>query len=111
MKRSLLVVLHGKQAGNLDVRRAVSAARYRGHRVEVRVTWEAGDAARIVREAIAMSIDTVIAGGGDGTINEVTQLVAADAAAKVSLGFLPLGTANDFAIRRASRLSPKPLCS
>lgn len=108
MKRSLLVVLHGKQAGNLDVRRAVSAVRNRGHRVEVRVTWEAGDAARIVREAIAMSIDTVIAGGGDGTINEVTQtLVATNAAAKVSLGFLPLGTANDFAHSTGIPLEPE----
>ena len=98
MKRSLLIVLHGKQAGNAQVRTAVADARSRGHRVEVRTTWEPGDAARMVHEAVAMSVETVVAGGGDGTINEVTQaLVAADGAAKPSLGILPLGTANDFA--------------
>ncbi len=107
VKRSLLVVLHGKQAGNAKVRMAVAAVRDSGHRVEVRVTWEPGDSARMVQEAIALSIETVVAGGGDGTINEVTQAVlAADAADRISLGILPLGTANDFAHSAGIPLEP-----
>jgi lipid kinase YegS len=109
LNRSLLIVLHGKQAGNAAVRKAVAAVRDSGHRVEVRVTWESGDVARLVREAIAMSVDTVVAGGGDGTINEVTQaLIASDSAANPSLGILPLGTANDFARSTGIRLEPEP---
>ena len=46
-----------------------------GHRVEVRVTWEPGDATRLTAEAVAQAaqgnIDCIVAGGGDGTINEV----------------------------------------
>lgn len=74
----------------------MEAARERGSRVEVRVTWEAGDAQRFAREAAAEGVDRVIAGGGDGTINEVLRgLLEADF--RGVLGVLPLGTANDFA--------------
>jgi diacylglycerol kinase family enzyme len=38
----------------------------------VRVTYEAGDVDRLVAEALALrSADSLIAAGGDGTINEV----------------------------------------
>ena len=99
MKRSLLVVLHGKQASNLEVRNAVGVLRSDGHQVDVRVTWGSGDAARFVGEAITMGVDSVIAGGGDGTVNEVTHALVSHAgrAKQPSLGILPLGTANDFA--------------
>jgi diacylglycerol kinase family enzyme len=43
-------------------------------------------------------IDCIVAGGGDGTINEVfAAAYAARLPAECSLGILPLGTANDFA--------------
>jgi len=108
VKRSLLIALHGKQAGNTAVQKAVAAVRDAGHKVEVRVTWEPGDVARFVLEAIAMAADSVVAGGGDGTINEVTQaLVASDVTANLSLGVLPLGTANDFAHSTGIPLDPE----
>ena len=109
MKRSLLVVLHGKQASNLEVRNAVAALRSAGHQVDVQVTWESGDVARFVGEAITMGIETVVAGGGDGTVNEVTHaLVARKGNAKEpSLGILPLGTANDFAHSAGIPVAPE----
>ncbi|MGD9644800.1 MAG: lipid kinase YegS [Pirellulales bacterium] len=112
MSRSLFVVLHGKQAGNPQVREAVAAVRQAGHRVDVRVTWEAGDAPRMVREAVANHVDTVVAGGGDGTINQVVDaLVCAGgdsigADERPALGILPLGTANDFAHANEIPLDP-----
>ncbi len=43
-------------------------------------------------------IDCIVAGGGDGTINEVfAAAYAAGLPGECSLGVLPLGTANDFA--------------
>ena len=98
--RHLLLVLNGKAAGDDAVRSAVAAARDAGNRVDVRVTWEAGDAERYVAEAIAGGIQTVVAGGGDGTLSEVATTLAhrAEAAAALpTLALLPLGTANDFA--------------
>ncbi len=66
------------------------------------MTWEAGDAARLTAEAIADAgggkIDCIVAGGGDGTINEVfAAAFSAGLPDKCSLGVLPVGTANDFA--------------
>jgi len=94
------LILNGKSAGDDRVRDAVAALRDAGVRLDVRVTWESGDAERYVAEAIADGVDTVIAGGGDGTLSEVaTTLAYRNEAADVlpSLGLLPLGTANDFA--------------
>jgi lipid kinase YegS len=94
------LILNGKSAGDDAVRDAVDAMRERGVALDVRVTWEAGDAERHVAEAIERGVDTVIAGGGDGTLSEVAATLAHrdDAAdALPALGLLPLGTANDFA--------------
>jgi diacylglycerol kinase family enzyme len=42
--------------------------------------------------------DTLVAGGGDGTLNElVAALLKHDAPAHISVAQLPLGTANDLA--------------
>jgi lipid kinase YegS len=97
------IILHGKAAGNARVRAAVQTLRHAGHFVEVRVTWEAGDATRLTAEAVAdagaaAKINSIVAGGGDGTINEVfAAAYAAGLPAGCCLAVLPLGTANDFA--------------
>jgi lipid kinase YegS len=92
------LILNGKKADRTDVRDAVNAVRAAGHTIDVRVTWERGDALRLVAEAARDGISRVIAGGGDGSVNEAANgLLALDAAARPSLGILPLGTANDFA--------------
>jgi len=106
------LILNGKATGNEDVREAVAALRERGVQLEVRVTWESGDAERYVAEAIAHGVDTIIAAGGDGTLSEVAETLAhrAEAAdALPSLGLLPLGTANDFAT--AAEIPDEPLAA
>lgn len=62
----------------------------------VRMTKRKGDAARLARSAIRKGFDYIIAAGGDGTLNEVINGVAAKAG-KIQVGLLPLGTGNDFA--------------
>lgn len=98
--RPAILVLHGKVAMRDDVRAAVQAMRGEGHALEVRVTWEGGDAARLARAAVVSGAELVIAGGGDGTVNEVAggMLDAARSAPMpAALAILPLGTANDLA--------------
>jgi lipid kinase YegS len=94
------LILNGKSAGDDALRDAVSTLRGRGIALDVRVTWEAGDAERYVSEAIADGADTLIAAGGDGTLSEVAATLAhrdEPAARLPMLGLVPLGTANDFA--------------
>lgn len=91
-----LLVLHGKQALNEEVRFAVKEWRALGRELAVRVTWEPGDTRRIVHEAVAAGYRTLVAGGGDGTLHEVVQALL-ETGVDASLALLPLGTANDFA--------------
>ena len=100
-----LLILHGKQAANDEVRAAVLATREAGRALDVRVTWEGSDARRLVEEGLAAGYTTLIAGGGDGTVRDVAEaLVQADG--KASLAILPLGTANDFARAAGVPLEP-----
>ncbi len=102
-----LLILNGKGAGNEELRQAVTRLREEQITLYVRVTWEHGDAARYVAEAAQLGVGTVVAGGGDGTINEVAAaLVQLPAHNRPALGILPLGTANDFAM--ACNIPPSP---
>lgn len=104
------LILNGKSAGDDDLREAVGALREDGIMLDVRVTWEDGDAERYVAEAIRDGVDTVIAAGGDGTLSEVATTLAhrdEPADALPSLGLVPLGTANDFAT--AAGIPDEPL--
>jgi lipid kinase YegS len=104
-ERRALLILHGKQAQNEEVRAAVRMRREDGWELAVRVTWEQGDARRLVADALAEGFPIIVAGGGDGTLREVAEAML-DAPSAASLALLPLGTANDFA--RAAGVSLVP---
>ncbi|MCU1716565.1 lipid kinase YegS [Pseudomonas sp. 5P_3.1_Bac2] len=104
-ERRALLILHGKQALNPEVRSAVEARREQGWQLDVRVTWEGGDAQRLVNEGLAAGYPVIIAGGGDGTLRDVAEAMAL-AEAKASLALLPLGTANDFSRAAGVALEP-----
>lgn len=107
MKRVRLV-LNGKSAGDAGVRAAVAELRAAGQPLEVRCTWEGGDAERFVREAVADGVDVLVAGGGDGTLHEIVNAVMKlGAASRIAIAVLPLGTANDFARGCGIPLSPR----
>ncbi|HEL3865177.1 lipid kinase YegS [Stenotrophomonas sp. B2] len=94
------LILNGKSAGNDELRDAVHHWRERGVQLEVRVTWEEGDAERYVAEAIDHGVDVIVAAGGDGTLSAVAETLAhrdESADALPSLALVPMGTANDFA--------------
>lgn len=92
------LILNGKKAELPEIRTAVSDLRTQGHTVEVRVTWEQGDVHRLVREAANEGIPRIVAGGGDGTVNEIADaIIKLETAERPEVAILPLGTANDFA--------------
>lgn len=73
-------------------------------RAVFRRTSQAGDALRFAREAAEEGFDTVIAAGGDGTVNAVVNGIAGR---PVTLGILPLGTMNVFATELGIPRNPK----
>ena len=103
------LILNGKSAGGQELRAAVAALRSTGLQLDVRVTWEAGDVERQVAEAIVDGVDTLVAAGGDGTLNGVAWALARreePADVLPALGLIPMGTANDFAM--AARIPVGP---
>ena len=104
-ERKAWLILHGKQALNEEVRAAVNGLRERGWDLAVRLTWEGGDAERLVGEGLAAGYSTLIAGGGDGTLRDVVEALV-KAQSDASLALLPLGTANDFAHAAGIPLTP-----
>ncbi len=92
------IILNGKKAGLNEVRSAVSILRRESSAIEVRVTWEHGDAERFVKEASQEGVQRIVAAGGDGTLNEIVNGIAKlESNKRPELAIMPLGTANDFA--------------
>ena len=96
--RWIRIVINGKAAADPLLRTAIAQVRDEGHRIEVRVTWEGGDAARYAAESAAEGVQVVVAAGGDGTVNEVASgLLSGSDSSKTAMAVIPYGTANDFA--------------
>jgi diacylglycerol kinase (ATP) len=66
--------------------------------VEVVFTQGDGDAEGAAQQALSDGCSAIVVAGGDGTLNEVVNGIAAvDALEAVHFGIVPLGTGNDFA--------------
>lgn len=74
--------------------KAEKAMRAAGYNVDVRFTTCRGEATRFAAEAVAKGYDSVIAAGGDGTINETAQALCGTA---VKFGIIPAGSGNGLA--------------
>jgi len=81
------------------------ASRFRSHpdlprgQIVLLATAAAGDARRLAAKAVREGFRTIIAAGGDGTVNEVLNGICdvPDGLKVARLGLLPLGTVNVFA--------------
>ncbi len=100
-------VVNGRFAASPELRSEVSRLRDEGVRVEVRVTWEAGDARRWAIDGADAGADVVVGCGGDGTVSEVAHALAAAEHAP-ALAIVPLGTANAFAAAAGIPLNDIP---
>lgn len=100
----LLVILNpnaakGKTAGKQEeIVRHLSAG---GFSCTVARTGKEGDASRLAYEATVSGIPTVVAAGGDGTVNEIADgMLRASRERNLptpTLGIVPIGRGNDFA--------------
>lgn len=68
----------------------------RGIKPDVAQTEAAADAIRLAREGASAGYRTIIAAGGDGTVNEVANGIITSGV-DVEMGIIPVGRGNDFA--------------
>jgi diacylglycerol kinase (ATP) len=92
--KSLIVLISNPTAKKASERKVALASYYlqsKGFEVEVFFTEKKGDAEKLARKAARKSPHLIIAGGGDGTINEVINGIAGT---DIPLALMPLGTTN-----------------
>jgi diacylglycerol kinase (ATP) len=77
-----------------SVEDAAAVLREAGVEAEILSTHGPGTAGELAQQAVTDGCDTVLACGGDGTVNEVLQTLVGGTAA---LGVVPMGTANALA--------------
>lgn len=89
----------GTASDREPLERLQTLLREAGHDLHVDETASRGDAEHFARHAAHSGSDLVIAAGGDGTLNEVLNGVAAvdGGLSACAIGILPAGTGNDFA--------------
>jgi YegS/Rv2252/BmrU family lipid kinase len=90
-----LTIIFNPEAGSANrprrLTRLISYLEQMGHFVTIYNTTSPGDATRLARQAIEEGTETVVAFGGDGTVNEVIQGMTGSA---VPLAVYPAGTTN-----------------
>lgn len=90
----ILVILNPSARGD-RAKSMVEAIRALSIRAVVRVTTAPGDAEAMAERGIAQGYKTIVAAGGDGTVNEVVNGIGDG---NVTFGVLPIGTMNVFAL-------------
>ncbi|MDO4722664.1 diacylglycerol/lipid kinase family protein [Porphyromonas circumdentaria] len=75
---------------------ALLASAYQDREEELFLTYTKGEghAAKVIKEAMKYGLDSVIAVGGDGTINEIASTLSGT---EVKLGIIPRGSGNGLA--------------
>jgi diacylglycerol kinase family enzyme len=92
------LLLHKKSCSRPGVKKAIKSVQGKGIDISVRIPWGSKDQNAFIKQAAKEGITRFIAGGGDGTLNGVVNaLMKKKRFRRISLGIMPLGTANDFA--------------
>ncbi|HYQ48776.1 MAG TPA: diacylglycerol kinase family protein, partial [Thermodesulfovibrionales bacterium] len=91
--RSLIIISNpaSRTFSPAKIKRAERLLQEHGFRTEVRFTEHRGHATVLARDALREEPYSIIAAGGDGTINEVVNGMAKSG---IPLGILPMGTTN-----------------
>lgn len=98
MNKKLLFIINpvsGKAKARTVLMDILSVFTSHGFLPTVHITRRQGDA-RAITATLAPEFDRVVCCGGDGTLNEVISGVM-DAGTETPIGYIPLGSTNDFA--------------
>ncbi|HUB67106.1 MAG TPA: diacylglycerol kinase family protein [Candidatus Methylacidiphilales bacterium] len=91
MNRICIIINPAARGARARLRRLEGLAR----EAVIKTTGAPGDAEAQAERAVEQGYETIVAAGGDGTINEVVNGIGL---APVTLGILPMGTVNVFAL-------------
>ncbi len=95
--RKILLIINrnaGQKEGAHVIEVVVPFLEANGFQVEYSYTNHSGHATEIALEASKIGFDTIVAVGGDGTVNEVAQALIGT---KIPMGIIPLGSGNGLA--------------
>ena len=109
-KRNKTLVIINPRAGKLKTKRQLFSITddlsVGGHEVTVYTTTCRGDATKLAYN-LGKSYDSIVCRGGDGTLNEVVNgVMKLDEDKRPPIGYVPSGSANDFA--RSLNISSNP---
>lgn len=86
----------GREAFKESLAEVLERLEVGGYITSTHATTCAGDATQAAAKACNLGFDLIVAAGGDGTVNEVVNGMAAYDE-RPALGIIPMGTVNDFA--------------
>ena len=97
------LVLFNPNSGRADAANVIRRHLADQPQVTIYETSSSDDAVRSARQAVHEGVQLIVAAGGDGTVNSVANGIVTGVdevgkAVDVTMGIVPLGTANDFAL-------------
>lgn len=101
MKDNILLIINpnaSKGKGRKKANKIKDLFALHGRRCAIAYTSGRGHAEKLAKSGVESGIKTIIAAGGDGTVNEVINgIMKARNHDKVAMGIIPVGRGNDFA--------------
>jgi len=107
MKKAVIIInpKSGKARGKTMLFDIINALCEKEYQIITEVTFYNGHGSKLA-EKYAKKCDLIVAIGGDGTLNEVTEGVM-KSGRQVPIGYIPAGSTNDFAVSCGISTNPK----
>ena len=101
MKDNILLIINpnaSKGKGRKKAKRIKDIFALHGRQCAIAYTSGKGHAEKLAKSGVESGIRTIVAAGGDGTVNEVINgIMKARGHENVAMGIIPVGRGNDFA--------------
>ena len=100
LKKDILLIINpnaSKGQGKKKAREIQELFRKLGRECTVAYTRAPGHAESLAKRGALYGYDTIVAAGGDGTVNETVNGIMKSGCSSVRMGIIPIGRGNDFA--------------
>ena len=100
LKKDILLIINpnaSKGRGRKKAKEIQTLFREFGRECTVAYTRASGHAESLAKRGALYGYDTIVAAGGDGTVNETVNGIMKSGATGIRMGIIPIGRGNDFA--------------